>query len=256
VIASRQPDDWRALQHDVAQIFDECGFAVDIEKPVTLARGQATVDVYAEENIRGRTYRIFCECKRWKSSIPQSVIHGFRTVVADGGANVGYVITSSAFQTGAFAAADLTNIRLVSWAEFQEDFEKTWIDNHLRQYVTDRLDSLLSYVEPILPRAFDDLDDDGKRNYIAVRDRYFDLGALVMLFTTHVTGFFPEIPDLPLRSRFKPSSEFTVMPTELLDATAYRDFLDVLIPLGERAIAELRVAIGRTEETPSSPNGT
>ena len=88
VITARQPEDWRGLQRDVAAILDECGFAVEVGKTVQLARGQAAVDVHAVENIGGRTHRIFCECKLWKSAVPQHVVHSFRTVVADGGANI------------------------------------------------------------------------------------------------------------------------------------------------------------------------
>lgn len=117
MITTRQPENWRALQRDVARILGECGFEAEIEKTVTLARGQAEVDVYAVETVRGRTNTIYCECKLWNASIPQGVIHAFRSVVADGGANVGYVITSSAFQRGAFAAAELTSLRLVTWTE-------------------------------------------------------------------------------------------------------------------------------------------
>ncbi|MCB9333861.1 MAG: restriction endonuclease [Lewinellaceae bacterium] len=70
------------------------------------------MDVYAEETIKGRKYSIICECKHWKSNIPQSVIHGFRTVTADLGCNIGYIITTSDFQLGATKAAELTNVEL------------------------------------------------------------------------------------------------------------------------------------------------
>lgn len=75
-------------------------YASEVEKTLTLARDTAEIDVFAVETIQGRTNTIYCECKLWKSSIPKNVINGFRTVVADGGANVGYVITSSDFQRG------------------------------------------------------------------------------------------------------------------------------------------------------------
>lgn len=112
MITDREPADWRELQTLVARILAECGMQSEVEKSIALARGAAEVDVVALEAVQGRTNTIFCECKLWKSSVPQTVIHAFRTVVSDSGANVGYVITSSGFQRGAFAAADLTNLRL------------------------------------------------------------------------------------------------------------------------------------------------
>ena len=47
VITARRPKDWQGLQRDVALILDECGFSVEVEKTVQLARGQANIDVHA-----------------------------------------------------------------------------------------------------------------------------------------------------------------------------------------------------------------
>lgn len=243
MITERQPEDWRELQSEVARILAECGMQSEVEKTVTLARDTAEVDVVAVETIQGRTNTIYCECKRWKSSIPKNVIHSFRTVVADGGANVGYVITSSNFQRGALAAADLTNLRLVTWPEFQAEFENTWIERYLRPEVTKRLDGFMELVEPLLPRAFDELSEPAKLKYLGLREKYFDLGATAMLFTTYFKMIHPDLPDLPLRDRWKPSSDATEMPSGLLDAAAYGDFLDILIPFGERAATELKAVL-------------
>ncbi|RJU00839.1 restriction endonuclease [Arthrobacter frigidicola] len=243
MITQRQPEHWRELQSEVARILDECGIQSEVEKTVTLARGTAEVDVYAAEANQGRENIIFCECKLWKSSVPKNVIHGFRTVVAEGGANIGYIITSSNFQRGATTAADLTNLRLLTWTEFQAEFESTWIDHHLRPEVTKRLDFLLSIIEPFAPVAFEKLDETEKANFLQLREKYFDLGATVMMFTTYGKMIHSELPDLPLRNRWEPSSNMTEMWANLLDATAYGDFLEILLPFGEKAIAELKAAL-------------
>lgn len=243
MITEREPSDWRGLQRDAAQVLAECGMDVEIEKTVGLARGQAEVDVHAVETVRGRSSTIYCECKHWKSSVPQQVVHAFRTVVADGGANTGYLISSSSFQRGAFAATELTNVRLVTWREFQAEFEETWVSRHLRPRVTERLDPLLSYVEPFMPRTFSDLDERGKRAFIDLRDRHFDFGAIVMLFTTYTEGFPSRLPSLPLEDRYRPSSSKSYLPPEMLSATGYRDLMDAMIPYGERVIAELRASL-------------
>jgi restriction system protein len=109
MITSETPGDWKELQEDAASILRECGFKVEVEKKVTTVRGEVEIDVYAEETVKGRKYTILCECKHWASRVPQSVIHSFRTTVADIGANVGYVISTSGFQAGAYAASELTN---------------------------------------------------------------------------------------------------------------------------------------------------
>ncbi len=93
MITSRLPQSWQDLQADVARLLAECGFDVEVEKTLATARGAVEIDIYAEEQVRGRKYTIICECKFWQNRVPQNVIHGFRTVVSDIGANVGYVIS-------------------------------------------------------------------------------------------------------------------------------------------------------------------
>jgi restriction system protein len=114
MITVEELPDWRGLQEGVARILSECGFSVEIEKVIESARGTVELDVYAEEIVRGRKYVIACECKHWKARVPQNVIHGFRTVLGDIGANVGYIISTNGFQSGSFAASELTNVQLVN----------------------------------------------------------------------------------------------------------------------------------------------
>ena len=94
------PDSWQALQTEVGRILSECGFAVEVEKKIQSARGIVELDVYAEETVRGRKYAIACECKCWKSRIPQTVVHGFRTVVQEIRANIGLSSPWKAFNPG------------------------------------------------------------------------------------------------------------------------------------------------------------
>ncbi|WP_432443884.1 restriction endonuclease [Pedobacter gandavensis] len=67
-----------------------------------------------------------CECKYWTAAIPQDVIFGFRTKVNDIGANIGLIISSSKFQSGAISAIDRTNVSLLTWDEFQTQYFDTW----------------------------------------------------------------------------------------------------------------------------------
>jgi hypothetical protein len=157
-------------------------------------------------------------------------------------ANTGYVITSSSFQPGALSAANLTNIRLVTWEEFQAEFENTWISRHLRHHVVSRLDRLLAHSDTLLPAGFDDLDDNGQYEYLKVHDRYFDLGMIAWKFSPY--GRLA-VPCLPVREWFEPRFDSPVIPEGLLDAIGYQDLLDILIPAGESAIAELDEALGR-----------
>lgn len=245
MITARMPDDWRQLQQWVAEILKGCGFHVEIEKGIPTARGDVEIDVYAEETIRGRTYRILCECKHWKTRVPQNVIHGFRTVVADSGSNVGYIISTAGFQSGAMTAAELTNLRLQTWPEFQTEFEQSWVEHCLLPTVAEELDPLLTYTEPLLPRAFETLSDEGKAAFIALKERYDPFGWIMMAFTPYVRVLHKEPFEyrLPLRRRLPPDHQSGI-PDAVLDAEGYWEFLDAALENGKRVISEFRQVLG------------
>lgn len=247
MITDRSPDTWQGLQVEVAAVLTQCGFEAAVEETIETVRGRVTADVLAREDVLGRENRIVCECKHWKNRVPQTVVHSFRTVLADFGANAGYIISSSGFQVGAFNAVELTNVRLVTWPEFQAEFEGTWLEKFLLPTVADRFDSLFSLTEPLLPKRVFDLDDADKDRFMSVRERYFDFGMIMMLFTPYMNVVKLSIPSLPLRGRFRPTREETEMPDAFLDAIGYRDLLDIATPFAESAVAELSAALGPSD---------
>lgn len=248
MITETLPADWRDLQDQVARILRESGMEVETEKRVQLVRGAAEIDVHAVEENLGRQSIIFLECKYWQASVPQNVVHAFRSVVADGGANTGYVIASSAFQSGAQAAAGSTNVRLLTWLDFQAEFEAKWIEHYLRPQITEQLDEFMTMVEPLPPRQLNNLAGDDQKKFIKMRDKFAPLGFIAMNFTTYVgvLGGQP-VPQLPLRARIKTETIPEVLTPELLDATGYREFLEVLVALCETAEQQLRAILELAE---------
>lgn len=245
MLTARVPDTWQELQNEVARILSECGFTVSVEHHLPLARGQADIDVYAEENINGRRNLILCECKHWKAAVPQNVAHGFRTVAQDAGANAGYIIGLNGFQAGAYQAIENTNIRLVTWQGFQAEFERTWLQTYFVPTVTDELDPFLTYTEPLAPTWFGHLKDKEQDAFVALVRQHVPVGSLTMMLSRwgrisrgiDNTSF----PALPLRSAEEPPIDKDGIPDEILDAAGYRDLLDVLLHYGNAAIAEFRV---------------
>jgi len=243
MINTSPPDDWRDLQRKVARILSDCGFEVEVEKVVKLVRGKAEIDVYAEEVVDGRKYSLVCECKYWKNSIPQSIVQGFRTILSDLGANVGYIITTSAYQSGSVNAAHLTNVELLTWDQFQSAFFETWFENHLIPTVTEDLDPLMTYSEPFFPKWFDQMSPSDKKHYVELKEEYDAFGIVMMsLFTPYKKMLGDkEIPELPLRSRLKfTDSGSPPIPDRILDATGYREFLNMSLKYGQEAIRRFR----------------
>lgn len=126
MIYSTEPTDWRDLQDKAASILRICGFESDVERTIETVRGKVDVDVHAIDSTASPKLIYLCECKYWSSAVPKTVVHSFRTVVSDYGAHVGFLISRNGFQSGAYEAAQNSNIRLVNWFEFQEIFIDRW----------------------------------------------------------------------------------------------------------------------------------
>jgi hypothetical protein len=127
MIFDTAPTDWKNLQQKVHQAFIEMGCHAEEPKTISLVRGQKEVDVYVEDIVHGIKSVYLIECKYWNSDIPQDVIHGFRTVVSDSGANKGIIIAKKGFQSGASEANFMTPVELMTWDQFNSAFFDKWI---------------------------------------------------------------------------------------------------------------------------------
>jgi restriction system protein len=241
-LTTKQPEDWKDLQNKTAEILRQCGFNVEVEKKAQAVRGQVELDVYAEEIVKGRKYSIICECKFWKSSIPQNVVHGFRTVVSDLGCNVGYIITTSGFQSGSVIATEYTNIELLTWEEFQAKFFESWYESYFSPQLAERLDPLMTYTEPLLPRWFHSMKDEEKASYHMLKEKYDSFGMLIMTFMPYlkIVSDMP-IPSLPLIDGLKKNGHIVDnVPMDILTEVGYAELLEKCLIFGNNAIAEFR----------------
>ena len=125
-IFDRAPSNWTDLQEMVGQLFEETGCTVEIGKTVPNIRGAKEIDVYVRDESITPNAVYLCECKYWERSVPQEIVHAFRTVMADTGAHRGYIISKAGFQSGAYESAANTNIDLLTFAELQEVFDDRW----------------------------------------------------------------------------------------------------------------------------------
>ncbi|RCV86944.1 restriction endonuclease [Billgrantia montanilacus] len=126
MIFDTPPSNWKELQRLVCQAFQEMSCYSELEKTIDLVRGKKEIDVYVEDFVHDIRLKILIECKQWNSDIHQDVIHGFRTVVNDSGANKGIIIVKKGFQSGAYEASDKAPIELLSWEEFNIKYFKKW----------------------------------------------------------------------------------------------------------------------------------
>jgi len=173
-IYSNEPTDWKELQTRVAKIFSDMGFTSEIEKDIKLVRGTVNVDVLATwKHININEVHI-AECKYWKKLVPKSVVHSFRTIISDYGANTGYIISRNGFQKGAIEAAENSNIHLFSFDQFQTEFRTKWLN-----MVVDDLEKLgyplRKYSDPLenfYDKDYNLLEKSEQKRFHQLQDKY------------------------------------------------------------------------------------
>ena len=247
-ISRGNPQDWRALQRQVHQILGECGFESKIENRVQTVRGDVTIDVYARDPSSQPPIIYLCECKLWQSRVPQTVVHAFRTVVTDHGANWGFIISSAGFQRAAYRAAANSNVKLLTWNEFQEIFTDRWVSRYMAPRLRSETESLVEYIEPFNARVFrkaDRLPESSQKRFAELREKWASLGFLAQHLFVGI-GFLGERPpQLPLRAPGQTqSTRYENLPEEVLDATCFRDFVGNICRIARRGIEEFDQLFG------------
>jgi len=237
----RPPKDWKDLQNQVNDILNQSGLTSVTNKAIETVRGDVNIDVYAEDNSTQPTTTYLCECKHWISDVTKTIVHAFRTVVLDYGANWGFIISSSGFQSGAYEAAKNSPIRLLNWNEFQELFVDRWIQNYLFLRLSDIADPLIEYTEPINSRIFKKaqrLDSDKQKKFIELRQKYQILGILPIRYLVARARI-----TLPLRNKLINTGDHG-LPDDLIDAIYLQDFVDIYCRYAIEAINEFDQIFG------------
>lgn len=124
------------------------------------------MDVFAKDEKRVPASVCICECKHWNYKVPKSVVHSFRTVVTDFGANFGYLISKSGYQKGAFAAAENSNIKLFTWDEFLKSFEIRWLESMIEKLDKEGL-SLREYTDLLSERYIKQISEEKREHFNA-----------------------------------------------------------------------------------------
>ncbi|MET0016213.1 restriction endonuclease [Oscillibacter sp.] len=248
MIFKHEPQSWIELQDYVKRIFVNCGYQAESPKIIETARSQKLeVDVFAEiDGVPKQT--IICECKNWNVNIPQAIVHSFRMQVNDSGANLGLLISKKGFQPSAIEAARFSNVRLLTWSEFEKMYEMTWYKNYFISNLRTLLSPLIEYTEPINSRVFrkaDLLSEDKQKRFNELRIQYerptnliSELCFRANLCTDLKTGF--QADKTPLELPLSKNSIFLenrCFPASILNSSSYENVLSELTAFILEAIA-------------------
>jgi restriction system protein len=249
LIEARSPTSRRDLTRSVTKILAECGYKVEVAKALLPRRGRANVDVYAFERTSPSNV-VVVESKHWKTLVPQSVVHGFADVVTELRANRGFVVSAIGFEAEAVDAAANTNIRLVDWVGFQEQFVRRWFEGYMVPRLEELSAALMQNIEPVnsrFEREAGALPSEVRERFEALQRRHL---ALSMAFTP--SAWVPEPrggltwPDIPLRALLTFRQDVDLLPADVLDARALRPLLEALTGSYRDAIAEFEEVFGAT----------
>lgn len=112
--------DWREYQERVAEFFRAVGMEAETDVAVAGVRTSHDIDVLVKSEHMGIMVTWIVECKRWNRAVPKDKVLTLRSIVDDVGADRGFIMAESGFQSGALEAALLTNVTLTSLAEMKE----------------------------------------------------------------------------------------------------------------------------------------
>jgi hypothetical protein len=186
------PENWKDLQVKVSQIFGDLGYNCEVEKDLETVRGKVNVDVYAENIIDSPSSIIIAECKNWSTNIPKSVVHSFRTIINDFGANYGIIISKNGFQKGAYEAANNSNIQLFNWDEFQDHFKVQWLETVIKN--VDKIGRPLwyftDYMGDFYNKELEKLPKQKQERFFKLRRKYseFAFYSIKDMYLNHFTG--------------------------------------------------------------------
>ena len=234
MIENPEPNDWKKLQYGVCKIFNEIGLKAETEKEIKTPRGTVELDVFALDPGSVDKIQYVVECKNWKSSIPQSVVHSFTTVMHEVGANIGYIVSQRGLQKGAIDYIKNTNIKGVKYSEFQNHYLGVWIDRHFCPTVGNAADSLMQYTEPINSRRErykSNLSNKLQEDFMTLYNEYNLFGvALTMISARRLMPKLIPRPDISIATMNKIIAD-TIGQKNIIETHYLRDFLEKLLLL-------------------------
>jgi hypothetical protein len=96
-------------------------------------------------------------------------------------------------------AAVSTNVELLTWDEFQNFLEASWLANHFTPTITTKLYPLVSFSEPFAPEWFSKLPEDEKEAIRNLKGEYNALGWFSMSLSSYTMQLVRGYPSLPLK---------------------------------------------------------
>ncbi len=168
MIDNPHPNDWKELQIGVQRLLRNIGLDTGTEIRVATPRGSVEIDVLAVDVASVDKIKYVVECKNWNTSIPQTVVHAFTTVMHETGGNIGFIVSRHGLQSGAEEYTRNTNIIGLTYLELQQRYFNVWWERYFCPRVGDAADRVMTYVEPYNPlrdKLYDSLSEEDQLQF-------------------------------------------------------------------------------------------
>lgn len=123
-LGDRPASEWHAYQVKVANFFQDLGMTASTDARIQGVRTSHDIDVLVEFEHAGLSLVWLVECKYWKRRVSKDHILTLRTIVEDTGADRGFVLSESGFQSGAREATHKANVTLASLGELRGEAQE------------------------------------------------------------------------------------------------------------------------------------
>lgn len=126
--------DWYRFQEEIKKLFLDLGCDAQANIKMKGVRTSHDIDVLVRSKYLGQPIQWIIEAKHWNKKVSKLHVLALRTIVEDTGTDKGFIISQKGFQSGAFEAAETSNIQLLTLEEliqltkdvFHKDILKTY----------------------------------------------------------------------------------------------------------------------------------
>ncbi|MDF9620331.1 restriction endonuclease [Pseudomonas entomophila] len=112
---------WYQFQEDICSYFRSIGASAETNVTMQGVRTSHDVDVLVRTKYLGEDLVWIVEAKQWKSRVNKLQVLALRTIVEDVGADRAFIISEVGFQSGAYEAAESSNVKLKTYEELKID---------------------------------------------------------------------------------------------------------------------------------------
>ncbi|GAF60420.1 restriction endonuclease [Psychrobacter sp. JCM 18903] len=116
----REPS-WYEFQENIKEHFNSLGADAETNVRIQGVRTCHDIDIFVKTRFLGENITWIVEAKYWKSKVTKAQVLTLRSIVDDIGADRGFIISVAGFQSGAFEAANNTNVKLKTFDELKID---------------------------------------------------------------------------------------------------------------------------------------